>query len=107
MSPEPDSIQAIIRQHCRSKLYVRPILWTQEQLRLLGCEFVRIKPPAKGLNQDNDGADASKGSSGPRWCQQERVRVLKRLSSLGSQEEGRERVLDVLQSYNPNNFFFE
>ena len=105
MSPEPNSIQAIIRQHPRSSLYVRPILWTQEQLRLLGCEFVRIKPPAEGLERDNDGADASKGGSEQRWSQRDRVRVLKRLGALGSREEAMERVLDVLQSYNPHCFF--
>jgi hypothetical protein len=105
MSPEPNSIQAIIRQHSRSSLYVRPILWTQEQLRLLGCEFVRIKPPSTGLERENDGADASKGGSERRWSQRDRVRVLKRLSTLGSREEAMERVLDVLQSYNPHCLF--
>ena len=105
MSPEPNSIQGIIRQHPRSGLYVRRMLWTLVQLRLLGCEFVRIKPPEKGLERGNDGADASNGGSEERWSQRERVRVLKRLSTLGSREEARERVLDVLQPYSPHRFF--
>lgn len=105
MSPEPDSIQAIIRQHPRSGLYIRPILWTPLHLKLLGCEFVRIKPPAKGLQRVDDGVDALNGGSKQRWNQQRRVRVLKHLSTLGSRDEARERVLDILQSYNPLCFF--
>ncbi|KAH6623806.1 hypothetical protein F5144DRAFT_372150 [Chaetomium tenue] len=37
--PQPGSIQAILREQCRSRLYVSPIAWTSNQPRLLGCDF--------------------------------------------------------------------
>ncbi|KAK3938170.1 hypothetical protein QBC46DRAFT_356047 [Diplogelasinospora grovesii] len=37
------SINAIIREHCRSRLYVPPILWSSSHPRLLGCSFVAKK----------------------------------------------------------------
>jgi hypothetical protein len=37
--PEPGSINAILREHCRTRLFVAPIIWTSEQLRLLECRF--------------------------------------------------------------------
>lgn len=37
--PEPGSINAILRKHCRTRLFVAPIIWTSEQLRLLECRF--------------------------------------------------------------------
>ena len=40
IAPEPASINAILREHCRARLYVRPVAWTMEQPRLLGCRFV-------------------------------------------------------------------
>lgn len=42
--PEPQSINHIIRQHARSRLFVHPIRWTSAQLQLLCCSFV-FKPP--------------------------------------------------------------
>lgn len=38
-APEPGSVNAIIRTHNRTRLYVKPIYWTADQLRLLGCQF--------------------------------------------------------------------
>ncbi|KAH6981743.1 hypothetical protein BKA56DRAFT_584414 [Ilyonectria sp. MPI-CAGE-AT-0026] len=38
-APEPGSVNAIIRTHNRTRLYVKPIYWTSDQLRLLGCQF--------------------------------------------------------------------
>lgn len=46
--PQPNSINAIIREHCRHRLYVRPELWTLKQLKLLGCEFVLKELPPRG-----------------------------------------------------------
>lgn len=43
--PEPASINAILRDHCRTRLFVQPILWTSQHLRLLDCQFVSIKIP--------------------------------------------------------------
>lgn len=39
-APEPGSINATIREHYRTRLYVRPIVRTMNQLWLLGCQFV-------------------------------------------------------------------
>ncbi|KAI1157805.1 hypothetical protein F5B18DRAFT_139175 [Nemania serpens] len=41
--PEPSSINSIIREHNRSRLYVRPLHWTSQHLQLLGCRFVLKK----------------------------------------------------------------
>lgn len=40
MDPPNLSIQAILRENNRERLYVRPILWTRRQLQLLNCAFV-------------------------------------------------------------------
>lgn len=41
-------MNGIIRQHPRSRLYVRPILWTADHLRLLNCHFaVQERRPKK------------------------------------------------------------
>lgn len=37
--PESGSINAILREHCRTRLFVTPISWTSEQLRLLESRF--------------------------------------------------------------------
>ncbi|EHK26801.1 uncharacterized protein TRIVIDRAFT_62604 [Trichoderma virens Gv29-8] len=38
-TPEPSSINGILRQHCRKRLYVTPLHWKLEHLDLLGCRF--------------------------------------------------------------------
>ncbi|KAH8808219.1 hypothetical protein F5884DRAFT_857761 [Xylogone sp. PMI_703] len=38
-SPESSSINDILRQHCRTRLYVPAIGWTSDQLQLLDCRF--------------------------------------------------------------------
>ncbi|KAK0753878.1 hypothetical protein B0T18DRAFT_385850 [Schizothecium vesticola] len=53
-SPEPFSINHMIRQHPRTRLFVAPIKWTSEQPRLLGCQFV-LKPPKKIPRSGNAG----------------------------------------------------
>ena len=37
--PEPCSINDLLRQHCRDRLYVHPLRWTSRQLLLLDCYF--------------------------------------------------------------------
>ncbi|KAK0701115.1 hypothetical protein B0T21DRAFT_134619 [Apiosordaria backusii] len=44
-SPEPSSINDILRSHSRERLYVPPLQWTAHHLDLLGCRFVRNKTP--------------------------------------------------------------
>ena len=43
--PEPGSLIATIRRHCRTRLYVKPIWWTATHLPALGCEYVAREPP--------------------------------------------------------------
>ncbi|KAK3297794.1 uncharacterized protein B0H64DRAFT_373099 [Chaetomium fimeti] len=105
MSPEPGSIQAILRQYCRSQLYVHPILWTQEHLRLLECQFVRIEPPTRGQGRDGDGADAPKESTEQRRLQRGRIRILERLSMSASREERNKRLMNFLESYHTHYSF--
>jgi len=48
-TPEPLSINDILRQHSQSRLYVSPIRWTFEHLELLGCRFAkRRRSPRNG-----------------------------------------------------------
>lgn len=42
--PEPGSLIATIRRHCRTRLYVNPIWWTATHLAALGCEYVAREP---------------------------------------------------------------
>jgi len=44
-SPEPSSINDILRSHSRDRLYIPPLQWTAQHLDLLGCPFVRDKAP--------------------------------------------------------------
>lgn len=46
-TPEPASINAIIHEHCHTRLYVPPIAWTLSQLKLLDCQFIAQKPSSK------------------------------------------------------------
>ena len=48
IAPELASINAILRQHCRARLCVRPLAWTMAQPRLLGCRFVFKDLPRAG-----------------------------------------------------------
>lgn len=43
--PEAKSIYAIMRQHHGSRLYVLPVAWTTEHLRLLECKFLEKEVP--------------------------------------------------------------
>ena len=47
-SPEPKSINAILREHPHQRLYVPPIVWTSDQPRLLDCQFARQELRQKG-----------------------------------------------------------
>ena len=47
-SPEPSSVNAVLREHHRTRLYVRPLHWTQTHMQLLGCRFTPHPPPDEG-----------------------------------------------------------
>lgn len=49
--PEPLSINSIIRQYCRSRLYVPPLHWTSNHLQLLDCRFALKKTRRKGRSK--------------------------------------------------------
>jgi hypothetical protein len=36
-TPEAGSLRDILLKHCRQRLYVHPLLWTEDHLRLLDC----------------------------------------------------------------------
>lgn len=40
---EPTSIRNILQENCRARLYVPPIAWTSDHLRLLECQFLLVK----------------------------------------------------------------
>ncbi|KAK3291878.1 uncharacterized protein B0H64DRAFT_408319 [Chaetomium fimeti] len=71
-APQPGSIQAIIREQCRSRLYVPPIVWTSKQPRLLGCRFAfkRMHTTRQGQR------DAEKESATQQQTQQYQDRIL-------------------------------
>ncbi|CAG9947958.1 unnamed protein product [Clonostachys rosea f. rosea IK726] len=60
--PERKSIYAIMRQHCRSRLYVPPICWTLEHLELLGCEFSSKEVPQNERRRKSPNSDVSQVS---------------------------------------------
>jgi hypothetical protein len=39
--PQPFSLDDILRRHCRDRLYVQPLHWTDQHLQLLDCQFIR------------------------------------------------------------------
>jgi len=50
-TPEPSSINDILRRHSRSRLYVYPIQWTSDQLELLECRFLAKRRPGLRTGQ--------------------------------------------------------
>ncbi|KAL2753230.1 hypothetical protein ACRALDRAFT_1065430 [Sodiomyces alcalophilus JCM 7366] len=57
-SPEPLSINAVLREHHRTRLYVSPLKWTADHLQLLGCHFTS-RPLASESSTGSDVPDAS------------------------------------------------
>ncbi|KAJ5544683.1 hypothetical protein N7461_006987 [Penicillium sp. DV-2018c] len=61
-APTSISIQSILRQNCRMRLYVQPIAWTSTHLRLLELRFLPVKregreqtqPPSGNINGTPD-----------------------------------------------------
>src|SRR5271155_2413016 len=59
--PEPLSINSIIRQYSRSRLYVPPLHWTSDHLQFLNCRFAlkrarrkeRSKPRRRPTSRDD------------------------------------------------------
>lgn len=45
--PEAGSLMATIRSHSRTRLYVKPLWWTETHLPALGCKYVARWPPLR------------------------------------------------------------
>lgn len=45
--PEAGSLMATIRSHSRTRLYVKPLWWTEAHLPALGCKYVARWPPLR------------------------------------------------------------
>jgi hypothetical protein len=43
--PQSFSLNDLLRQHCRDRLYVQPLHWTAQHLQLLECRFVCRRTP--------------------------------------------------------------
>jgi hypothetical protein len=83
MIPEPASINAMLREHCRTRLYVHPIAWTTDQPRLLGCQFVRKALPQNPSEADGPvSATVETNTTDPR-VELERRRLADRIRRFG------------------------
>ncbi|AEO71274.1 uncharacterized protein THITE_2132640 [Thermothielavioides terrestris NRRL 8126] len=62
MPIEPGSILDIIKDHARARLFTDPIVWRQDQPRLLGCRFVPENIAHTGEHKDGGPAGVAEGS---------------------------------------------
>lgn len=53
--PEQASIHAILRRHCGTRLFVKPIVWTSQHLQLLDCRFETREIPQGPRSLDLEG----------------------------------------------------
>lgn len=102
MNPEPASLNAILRDHCRTRLYVRPLVWTMDQPRLLGCCFVHKKLPCKlrkrrALDETTDEQKATREE--PTAIQQERSRQAELVRRLGVLSYGKSPLEYLLETF--------
>ncbi|KAK4150291.1 hypothetical protein C8A00DRAFT_18142 [Chaetomidium leptoderma] len=79
--PEPGSINAILREHNRSRLFVHPIAWTMEQPRLLSCRFGARKLHWHPPGLDDDESVAGKQNAKLR---QERIELARQQQNFNS-----------------------
>ncbi|KAJ4328617.1 hypothetical protein N0V84_000976 [Fusarium piperis] len=71
-APQPSSINSILREHSRTRLYVKPLYWTSQHLQLLNCQFVLENGPrpdeSSSLEQRPKSGSTSQGkATGGRW----------------------------------------
>lgn len=96
--PQPGSIQAIIREQCRSRLYVPPIAWTSNQPRLLGCHFVFETLRARG--ERHGGAERESTIQQRTEEYQQRILAAAGLQGPAIASWWRAAVEDFLRTYN-------
>ena len=107
--PQPLSLNDLLRQHCRDRLYVPPLRWTAQHVQLLKCRFVPRPPtpqPASStqarLTPPSESEQAGEDSKHP--LKQKDIglrRALRRLvrgSDLLFKQWGLERLLGALSN---------
>ncbi|CAG8056397.1 unnamed protein product [Penicillium nalgiovense] len=106
-------ICAIIRDHCGIRLYVPPIAWTSDQLRLLICQFRlqnrrrRGKQQTQSATQDigfqDDGSRAADSAAqtkpgGGRYS--DAMRTTTKLAQISTLVAKKSAIQDILGAYN-------
>ena len=70
--PQSSSLNDLLRQHCRDRLFVQPLHWTAKHLQVLGCRFVRTRQPSSstlaglatpGLSESEQSGEDSKAEA--------------------------------------------
>jgi len=65
-SPQPFSLNDLLRQHCHDRLYVKPLHWTAQHLQLLKCRFVRRQRTPQPTSSTQGGLSPPSESEQPR-----------------------------------------
>ena len=63
--PQPLSLNDLLRQHCRDRLYIQPLHWTAKHLQLLKCYFVRRQRAAQPASSSELSGDNSRVDEHP------------------------------------------
>ncbi|KAJ6186885.1 hypothetical protein N7519_001793 [Penicillium mononematosum] len=97
---QPHSIQAIIRDNCGLRLYVPPIAWTSDQLRLLTCHFNLQKGRGKQAH-DNGGrvTDGTTQIKPERWRHSQLMRTATKLARISTLVAKKFAVEEILNAY--------
>ncbi|KAF5018789.1 hypothetical protein F66182_9207 [Fusarium sp. NRRL 66182] len=89
-APEPSSINSIIREHSRSRLYVSPLHWISQHLQLLDCQFV-LKKTAKQKHEESSQEERQRlGSTDQSSCSKSKA--------LGNRQHFDQRVVSALKT---------
>src|SRR5271154_3538181 len=107
--PQPLSLNDLLRQHCRDRLYVPPLRWTAQHVQLLNCRFVPRPPtpqPASStqarLTPPSESEQAGEDSKHPPKQKdisfQIALRRLARGNDLLCKRWGLERLLEALSN---------
>lgn len=105
---EPTSIQNILQENCRSRLYVPPIAWTSDHLRFLECRFLFGKAkggqrpphaPSRGrFHCDSNGLDADNFAirSQEKWRYDSAILAARQLRQRSTLSVKKSAVQDIL-----------
>lgn len=103
--PEPNSINHILREQCRTRLYVAPIFWRENHMRLLQCNFVLKNLQ---LRPDEPGNNTQCPSESPPTMQQPNsqrrysraIRAAKKIGRPGLESINESVITDLLKTFN-------